>query len=145
MSTEQSAVPARRIYGAGRVLIAVYGILAIGATSRAVYQILTVYSTGKVPITASAVSAVIYVLATVALILPGRFWYRVAWVTISFELAGVLIIGTLSLLFPAVWAPTKALAFGTVWSYYGVGYILIPLVLPVLGMRYLWRRRAVEA
>lgn len=65
--------------------------------------------------------------------------------TISFELLGVLVIGTLSILFPSVWAPSPKLAFGTVWSYYGVGYLLIPLVLPILGMRYLWRRRAMVA
>lgn len=66
MSTPENVAPRRRIFGAGRVLITVYAILAIGATSRAVVQILTEYSLGPVPITASAVSAVIYILATVA-------------------------------------------------------------------------------
>jgi hypothetical protein len=28
----------------------------------------------------------------------------------------------------------------TVWSYYGVGYVFIPLVLPILGMIWLSRR-----
>jgi hypothetical protein len=142
MSTPPAA-PRRRVYGVGRVLITVYAILAIGATARALYQILTLFSTGPVPITLSAVSGVIYVLATVALILPGPTWYRVAWTTISFELAGVIVVGTLSLLLPATFAPTRALTFGTVWSYYGAGYLLIPLALPILGMLYLRRRRPV--
>jgi hypothetical protein len=139
---------ARRSLGVGRVLIVVYAILAIGATSRAVFQIVAYFGTypaARVPIALSAVSGVIYIVATVALIAPGRAWYRVAWITISFELAGVLIIGTLSLLFPAVFvgpAALKDVAHGTVWSQYGIGYLFIPLVLPVLGMLWLRSRRA---
>ena len=35
---------------------------------------------------------------------------------------------------------------GTVWSWWGMGYLLIPLVLPVLGLVYLSRsRRAATA
>jgi hypothetical protein len=135
----------RRARGLGRVLVTVYAILAIGATSRAVYQIFTIYHSAPVPITLSAVSGVIYILATIALILPGAAWYRVAWITISFELAGVLIVGTLSILAPAIFAPGAEVSFGTVWSYYGIGYLLIPLALPVLGMLWLRRSRPVAA
>jgi hypothetical protein len=133
-----TSTPSRpaRSYGWGRVLISVYAILAIGATSRAVFQILTAFHTAPIAISLSAVSGVIYVLATVALILPGRAWYRVAWTTISFELAGVLIIGTLSLVAPEVFAERS-----TVWSEYGIGYVFIPLILPIVGMIYLRRRR----
>jgi hypothetical protein len=87
-------------------------------------------------------------VATIALIAPGRAWYRVAWVTISFELLGVLVIGTLSLVLPEIFvgpAKLKDLADGTVWSSYGIGYLFIPLVLPVLGMLWLRSRRALMA
>jgi hypothetical protein len=133
--------------GVGRVLIVVYAILAIGATSRAAFQIAAYFSahpSARLPITLSALSGVIYILATAALIAPGRAWYRVAWITISFELAGVLIIGTLSLVFPITFngpADVPDVAHGTVWSTYGIGYLFIPLVLPVLGMLWLRSRR----
>ena len=133
--------PTRRRLGVGRVLIAFYAILAIGATSRAIYQMATVYSSARVPITLSAVSGVIYILATLALVLPGRVWYRVAWITISFELVGVLTIGTLSVLLPSVFAGDNDVSFGTVWSYYGVGYLFIPVALPILGLLWLRSRR----
>jgi hypothetical protein len=141
----------RRSLGVGRVLIIVYAILAIGATSRAVFQFATDYSshpTARLPITLSALSGVIYILATVALLAPGRAWYRIAWVTISFELTGVLVIGTLSLVFPAIFAgPANVpdVADGTVWSSYGIGYLFIPVVLPILGMLWLRSRRALYA
>jgi hypothetical protein len=136
--------PARRSLGVGRVLIIVYAILAIGATSRAVYQMATVYSEARLPITLSAVSGVVYIVATLALLLPGRVWYRIAWVTISFELLGVLLIGTLSLFEPA-FAGSAKISDGTVWSYYGRGYVFIPVVLPILGMLWLRSRRATIA
>lgn len=137
MSTTPAAPQRFRISGAGRVLITVYAILAIGATSRAVYQLLTAYSSAPVPITLSAISGVIYLVATTALILRGPAWYRVAWITISTELVGVVLVGTLSLVAPAIFADDSS-----VWSYYGIGYVFIPLVLPVLGMLYLRRTHA---
>ncbi|HEY5319562.1 MAG TPA: hypothetical protein VIJ76_01680 [Galbitalea sp.] len=137
MSTTPAAPQRFRISGAGRVLITVYAILAIGATSRAVYQLLTAYSSAPVPITLSAISGVIYLVATTALILRGPAWYRVAWITISTELVGVVLVGTLSLVAPAIFADDSS-----VWSYYGIGYVFIPLVLPVLGMLYLRRKHA---
>jgi hypothetical protein len=91
------------------------------------------------------VSGVVYILATLALLLPGRAWYRVAWITISFELLGVLVVGTLSLIEPSIFAGSAKVSFGTVWSYYGIGYLFIPLVLPVLGMLWLRSRRAAVA
>jgi hypothetical protein len=138
--SDKATTPRRR-FGVGAVLITVYAILAIGATSRALYQMATAYSTAPVAITLSALSGVIYILATLALVLPGRAWYRIAWTTISFELAGVLIIGTLSILVPSIFVQGSGID-GTVWSYYGFGYLFIPVVLPVLGMLWLRSRRA---
>ncbi|GAA2222869.1 hypothetical protein N1031_01620 [Herbiconiux moechotypicola] len=122
-----------RARGIGRVLIIVYGILALAATGRSVYEIIAKFDQAPFAYTLSAVAAVVYIVATIALIVPGRAWYRVAWVTITFELVGVLTVGTLSLFLPELFAKAS------VWSWYGMGYLFIPLVLPVLGM--LWLRR----
>jgi hypothetical protein len=138
----------RRALGVGRVLIVVYAILAIGATSRAAFQFAQYYAghpSDRLPIILSGVSGVIYILATLSLILPGRIWYRVAWITISFELVGVVVVGSLSLLEPGLFLGTGDVADGTVWSNYGLGYLCIPLVLPVLGLLWLRSRRAVIA
>ena len=137
MSNPQSP---RRSLGIGRVLIVVYAILAIGATSRAIYQMATVYPTAPIAITLSALSGVVYILATIALFRPGPRWYRVAWITISFELLGVIVIGTLSILVPSIFVQGSGVD-GTVWSYYGYGYLFIPVALPVLGMLWLRSRR----
>lgn len=130
----------RRISGIGRVLVFVYGILALAATGRSVFQIIDRFGDAPIAFSLSALSALVYIVATVALIVPGRTAYRVAWVTISFELVGVLVVGSLTLFAPAILGLHDTNAFGqdsTVWSIYGMGYLFIPLVLPILGMTWL--------
>ena len=130
MSTSDSN---RRSQGLGRVLIILYGLLALAATGRSIFQLLDDFEKAPLAYTLSALAAVIYIVATVALLAPGELWGRVALVTISFELIGVLVVGTLSIFDPVLF-PAK-----TVWSFYGMGYAFVPLVLPVLGL--LWLRR----
>ncbi len=123
--------------GIGRVLIAVYGILALAAIGRSAYQIATKFDEAPVAYALSALAALVYVLATVALVARGTVWFRVAVIAIAFELAGVLIVGTLSIIDPALFPDD------TVWSQFGRGYAFIPLALPVLGL--LWLRRVARA
>jgi hypothetical protein len=131
MATNSSS----RAVGIGRLLIAVYGILALGATARSFVQIVERYEEAPLAYSLSAVSAVVYIAATVALIAPGRAWYLVAWITICFELVGVLVVGTLSITHPELFA------HASVWSYFGRGYLFVPLVIPVLGLVWLYARR----
>jgi hypothetical protein len=126
------AVPERSIgSGPGRVLVAVYGLFALSAGARAGVQLATQFHQAPLAYLLSALSAVVYVVATVAL---ARSYRRLALVCCSFELVGVLAIGTASLVDPA------AFPKATVWSLYGIGYGFVPLILPVLGL--LWLRRA---
>jgi hypothetical protein len=120
--------------GPGRVLVAVYGVFALAAGARAAVQLATRFDEAPVAYLLSALAAVVYVVATVAFARGGR---RTALVACTVELAGVLVVGTLSLLDRAAF-PDE-----TVWSAYGRGYLFIPLVLPVLGL--LWLRRQVRA
>ncbi len=121
--------------GPGRVLVAVYGVFALAATARAAVQIATSWSQAPLAYTLSAFSAVVYVLATFALTRSGPRWHRTATIAVTIELVGVLVVGTLSVLRP------DDFPRATVWSLYGAGYLLIPLVLPVLGLRWLSRTR----
>ncbi len=132
-----------RTTGVGRVLVVVYGILAVAATGRSVFQIIDRFHEAPVAFSLSALAAVVYIVATVALVAPGPAWYRVALVTISFELLGVLVVGTITVFSPDLIGLASNDPFGrtaTVWSSYGLGYLLVPLVLPVLGLLYLRRR-----
>lgn len=121
--------------GPGRVLVAVYGVFALAATSRAGVQLGTKFDEAPLAYLLSAFSAVVYVVATVALSRRGAVWHRVATVACTVELVGVLVIGTLSMVQP------DTFAHPTVWSGYGSGYLLIPLLLPVIGLWWLRRTR----
>ncbi|MFC5181301.1 hypothetical protein [Actinomadura harenae] len=119
--------------GPGRLLVAVYALFALAAGARAGVQIGTKFSEAPAAYVLSAVAAVVYVLATVALALGGRTSRRVAVAACSVELLGVLVVGTLSL------ADASAFPDATVWSGFGRGYGYVPLVLPVIGLVWLWR------
>jgi uncharacterized membrane protein YkgB len=118
--------------GIGRVLIAVYAIFAVSATARASYQLIREFDQAPIAYSLSAIAAIVYLVATIALAKPKL--RTLAYATVSFELIGVITVGTLSLLTPELFAHPS------VWSNYGQGYGFIPLVLPILGL--LWLRKA---
>jgi len=132
--------PSRRITGIGTVLTFVYAVMALASTGRSFVQIASRFEQAPVPYLLSAAAAVVYILATVALLLSrSRSWYRVAWIAVLFELVGVIVVGTLSVVAPDVFH-----ADATVWSQYGSGYVWIPLVLPLVGIWYLASQRTKE-
>jgi hypothetical protein len=124
--------------GPGRLLIAVYGLFALAATARAAVQIATKFDHAPVAYLLSAFAGVVYILATVTLVVGSPAARRIAVVSCSVELVGVLAIGTWSVADPATFPDA------TVWSGYGSGYGYVPLVLPVFGLLWLrrWSRRA---
>lgn len=143
--------------GLGRVLVVVYGILALAAIGRSTFQIIDRFPEAPLAFSLSAVAAVVYAVATVAL---AARWDRVAWITIGFELVGVLVVGTISVVVPGSFGDPSGETFwdminplygpasrvATVWSVYGLGYLGVPLVLPVLGLLWLSAsRRAASA
>ena len=116
-----------------------YAILALAATARSFVQIVGKFDVAPVAYVLSGIAGLVYILATVALLRRGDVWYRIAWITIIFELVGVLTVGTLSVVDPVLFPAD------TVWSFFGRGYLFIPLALPVLGMLWLYRRRPAAA
>jgi hypothetical protein len=115
------------------VLIAIYALFALAASARAGVQIATKFGNAPVAYLLSAFAGVVYILATVTLAVGSPAARRIAILSCSVELAGVLAVGTWSLADPATFPDA------TVWSSYGSGYGFVPLVLPVFGL--LWLRR----
>ncbi len=124
-----------RASGPGRLIIALYAVFVIGSLSRAGFQIATRFQEAPLAYTLSAIAGVVYVVAAVSLSLPGRRAWWVSVAAISTELLGVLAVGLWSVLDP------EAFPDATVWSGFGRGYLYIPLVLPVIGLWWLWSTR----
>ena len=138
-SSEPSPPPERPHtgHGFGRVLVAVYGLLALAATGRSILQIVEYFDRAPVPFLLSALAALIYLVVTIGLARGDRTSVRLATVALSVELLGVLVVGAWSVADPAAF-PEK-----TVWSHFGQGYGYVPLVLPLVGLW--WIRRTARA
>lgn len=128
--------PRTRMTGIGRVLVIVYAVMALAATGRSLVQIVRRFDEAPLAYSLSAAAAAVYILATLGLVLAGRRgWYTVAWVAIMFELVGVIVVGTLSIIVPELFQ------HDSVWSVFGRGYLFIPLVLPLFGIWWLRTHR----
>lgn len=134
-AAEAGATAATEPTGPRRALITLYGIFALAATARAVVQLATKYHEAPLAYLLSLLSGLVYIGATVGLTTRRRWSRGLAWISCGTELVGVLVIGTLSL------ADSAAFPDDTVWSDYGSGYGYIPVVLPLLGLGWLWHTR----
>ena len=132
-AARQQAGPGRISSGPGKLLVTLYGIVAVGAASRSLVQLTTEYDRAPLSYMLSAVAAVVYVFITVSLVKGGERARKAALVCCGVELIGVLAVGTWTL------AEPSAFPDSTVWSDYGMGYLFIPVILPVTGL--LWLRR----
>ncbi|GLY03549.1 MULTISPECIES: hypothetical protein [Actinoplanes] len=121
--------------GLGRVLLLVYGIFALSASARALVQISTKFSEAPLAYLLSALAGAIYIAATAGLAVGGTRGRLIALVSCTLELIGVLVIGTLSVV------DSVAFPHDTVWSHFGSGYGYVPLVLPFVGLWWIWRHR----
>ncbi|WP_236062268.1 hypothetical protein [Actinacidiphila acididurans] len=122
--------------GPGRLLLWLYGIFTVAALSRSIVQISTKFHHAPLAYVLSLVAGVLYAVILTALVKGGESARRLALVCCSLELLGVLTVGTLTVV------DSSAFPDATVWSYYGAGYILLPVVLPVTGL--IWLRRAAQ-
>lgn len=121
--------------GPGRALVSVYGVLALAACARGGFQVTTKFHEAPLSYSLALFAGVVYVVATFALA-TNRRW--LAWPAVLTEMAGVLVVGTLSFVAPGLFR-----LHASVWSWFGVEYLLVPLVLPFLGVS--WLRRSGRA
>ncbi|MFE9244426.1 hypothetical protein [Nocardiopsis sp. NPDC006938] len=119
--------------GPGRLLVAVYAVFALAATARGSYQLATRFDEAPLAYGLSVLAGLIYLVAAVGLARAGRTSRMVALVSVSVEMAGVLVVGALSVF------AAGAFPDDTVWSHFGSGYLFIPLVLPALGLWWILR------
>ena len=118
--------------GGHQVLLLLYALFTLAAGARSLVQLATQAGEAPLAYTLSLLAAVTYARGGVAIRRASEghtaFASRMLWV----ELAGVLTVGTLSVVRPE-WFPDA-----TVWSDFGIGYGFVPVALPVAGL--LWLR-----
>lgn len=115
----------------GQILAVSYPVLALSTGARATYQLcckpgVTDYFAPSL----SAVASLFYLLATIGFIVRRPWAWYLAVGLLAFETAGVLLVGSLSLLRPG-------LIGHTAWTHFGQDYGFLPLLQPVLGLVWL--------
>lgn len=128
---EREEKPKRLTSGPGTLLVWFYGVMVVGAVSRSAYQIATEFGRAPLAYSLSAVAGVVYGFITYTLVRGGEAARRVAVVCCAAELVGVLTVGT--------WTSVDPSAFpdATVWSDFGMGYVFIPVLLPLSALYWL--------
>jgi hypothetical protein len=124
--------------GPHKVLLAFYALFTLAAGARALVQLTTRYDEAPVAYWLSLGAAVTYALGWYAIREASVGHTGLASVMLWVELAGVVAVGTLSLVEPD-WFPDAS-----VWSEFGIGYGFVPAVLPVAGLLWLRRQKHVS-
>ncbi|MEV7993899.1 hypothetical protein AB0O67_18865 [Streptomyces sp. NPDC086077] len=127
----------RLISGPGVLLVWLYGVMVVGAVSRSAYQIATEFDHAPLAYSLSALAGIVYGFITYTLVRGGETARRAAQVCCAAELVGVLVVGTWTLVEPS------AFPDATVWSDFGMGYLFIPVLLPVSALW--WLRKAARS
>ncbi|GAB4199512.1 MAG: hypothetical protein OHK0022_19800 [Roseiflexaceae bacterium] len=131
--TNQSTIERRQpSIGAAEGLTFFYGLWAFSALGRAVYQYGFRHPESFTPTHISTFVGALYLLIIVGLRRrsPVAWWATLALLAV--ELAGVLVVGTIDL----IWRPFP---YASVWSQYGSGYFYMPLLMPIAGLAWLLR------
>jgi hypothetical protein len=138
MTHGQETSRRRLISGPGILLVWLYGVMVVGAVSRSAYQISTEFDRAPLAYSLSAVAGLVYGFITYTLVRGGERARRAAVVCCAAELLGVLVVGAWTLADPG------AFPDATVWSEFGMGYLFIPVLLPVSALYWLVRGRAAD-
>lgn len=128
-------------YGGGRVVMAVFWVFAIYFTYTSFVDFVTFSNQPIGPRVLSLIAALGYVLIAAAITHNGRRMRIIGWTALLVELAGVLSTGIIGL------GVADIGAIRNTWANFGAGYYYAPLILPVIGLVWIWftnPRRIVE-
>ena len=130
----------RKLRGDAQVaLLAAYSLLALAAVGRSTYELIFKFNEAPVAYSLSTFAALVYLIAVWAIWRGDRVGIIVGRIACTFELVGVLTVGTLTVL------GNDAFDVGTVWSYYGRDYGWLPLFVPALALWWLFKQDASAA
>lgn len=133
MSASNAVTPQQKNSGFGRILVVIYAVFTLSAGARSLYQVIRKFDEAPLSIGLSALSALIYLVATIALAKKGDGAWKVSLIAVGIEMVGVILVGIFSYLQP------QHFELASVWSHFGSGYGYIPLVLPMVGLWWLYR------
>jgi hypothetical protein len=131
-ANKSSGVLSDLAYAAGIILAISYPVLAISTGARAIYQLLFKPGvTDYLPSALSAVAAVCYLFAAIGFTYRRQWAWRLSVGLLGFEMLMVLVVGSLSFIYPEMIGRT-------VWGRFGADYGYFPFFQPLLGLIWLF-------
>lgn len=124
--------PEGRPRAAADALVFFYGLWAVAAISRALYQYAVRRPPDLTPTHISLFVGALYVLIILGMRRRSPAAWRATLALLAVELLGVLVVGAVDV----VWRPFP---YTTVWSGFGAGYLYMPLLLPAAGIWWMLR------
>ena len=120
--------PAR---GWGRLVPAAFWVAGAATTVTALVQLVQETSVPLGPRLLTLFAGVLYLLAALGLTHNGRRMRALAWVSVSISAGGPIIVGLMGIGEPwtAGWSP---------WSQFGMEVGFVSLLLPIVGIAWLW-------
>jgi hypothetical protein len=116
----------------GFILAISYPVLALSTGVRAAYQLLVRQDLEyRLPSYMSLLASACYLIAAIGFAYRRRWTWWLSVIMLGFEMAMVLLIGSLSLVYPDVIGRT-------VWRQFGADYGYFPLFQPLLGLIWLF-------
>ena len=136
-STAPAAEPrdlkTRSISLIGYILGISYPLLALSTGARGLYQLFLRDDLAKLGPALSVVTALLYLVAAIGFFKRTPRWWRISVGALTVETLFVLVVGTLSFVFPDILGHTA-------WRHFGQDYGFFPLFQPLLGLIYLlWK------
>lgn len=139
----QEQVPDNRrpALGLGRIVMAIFWLFGAWTLIVSIRSLIGIGGEPLGPALVSLLAALIYLTAAIALTHNGRRMRMVGWASVGISLAGPILTGLLGV------GTSEVSAEFSPWSRFGEYYYYLPLVIPVIGLVWLWwsnPRRIVE-
>lgn len=128
-------------HGGGRLVMAVFWVVTAYFTYTSVADFFNNQDAPIGPRIVSVLAALGYVLSAISITHNGRRMRIIGQTALTLELAGALTTGLIGL------GVADIGAIRNIWANFGAEYFYIPLILPIIGLVWMWAtnpRRIVE-
>lgn len=138
---DQVADTRTRSLGLGRVVMAVFWIFGVWTTVQGIIDLVHVGDGLLGSSIVAVLAGVVYLVAALGITHNGRRMRIIGWAAMLVSTIGPIVVGLLGLGLP------ELSRMRSPWGAFGAHYWFIPLVLPLIGLVWLWwsnPRRIVE-
>lgn len=123
----------RPSWGLGRIVMALFWFFGVITTIPAVVSLIRDQQDPLGPRLVAVLAGIVYLLAAIGITHNGHRMRLLAWGSMAAALVGPLVVGLLGL------GMARSSPVVSAWADFGAFYWYFPLLLPLIGLVWLWR------